>query len=250
LTEPPLLDDLFDDTDVMYELDQVLVIPSAVEQRLPGDVARALRKTLMLSAVAARYEINDVFRNLLFASAKNGFEDTELQVEFDALIKTLEGIETITNEWPIVTSPAQLDDIEGLASFWEDTDKALRWIYGQIFAAHKSPPPYPTVTTHSGFNDTIKRHQCHNRSATLLKIYRTIVMALTGFVPRNSKTHHPLTRGANQLVSGKATAWRLWIEQKSPGWRLHYWMFTDGSIELANLVPHDNLFIPEPSKPS
>lgn len=247
LMEPPLLDELIDDSGILVESEHALVIPVAIEQRLPEPVGQALRKTLILSAYAARCTTNDVFFDLLFATAKNGFRDADLRVEFDALIPLLESIETVTKEWPIVTSPNQLSDVGGLAAFWENTEKALRWVYDDIFAADTSPPPYPVVTTHSGFNKTVRDCHCHKRPATLLKIFRTTVLGLTGTLPRNTETHHPLTKGGKQIVSGQATAWRLWIEHASPGWRLHYWKFPDGSIELANLVTHDSLFIPTPN---
>jgi len=248
LTEPPLLDDQIQDRDIAYELEQALVIPAAIESRLPDSVAQALRKTLILAALAARKGIDEVFGDLSFATAPNGFRESDLRLEFEAILPGLDDIIIIDDAWPMLTSPAQIDDLEGFTSFWEDTDRAMRWIHRQVFIANSSPPPYPKVRAHADFNQSVKKFQCHRKPAILTKVFRTIVMGLTGEISCYSKTHHPLTKGGEQVCIGEVTAWRLWIEHSNPGWRVHYWRYPDGSFELANLVVHDDLYISLPAQ--
>ena len=49
-----------------------------------------------------------------------------------------------------------------------------------------------------------------------------------------------------QHVAGGISAWRLWVQDSSPGWRVHYWLYPDNSVEFAGFVKHNDYSIAEP----
>jgi len=250
LMTPPLLDDLFSNSILYYDDEEVVVIPYEIEARLPKEVSYALRKTLVLSAIGRQLEVNEVFENLLFGTASNGFRNKQLNVNFRTQhIETEEGQE-IAYALDMLFTPDEVSEVEDLVSFWQNTSHAIEYVHKKLFATDSTPPVCPTVFSHPLFNRQVANYNIDRRSVLLFKLFRVIVLGLTGDIPRKQKTHHVLHNNEKPVKRGDITAWRLWIEYGAPGWRVHYWLYPDGSVELANFVKHDNFTIPEPSRKS
>lgn len=245
--EPPLLDELVDNQTLYYEGTDVIIIPPAIADRLPRAVADAFRETLALAAVGSYLQVNPLFKDLVFGTVANGFQEKDLLTEFDA--QNLEDAEThhVSKSWTMFFSPEQLYEIDNLIDIWQNTPRAIRWVHHKLYSGD-SRHPLPKVSSSAEFNASIKKYSLDKRSASLYKIFRKIVQAATGDISKNQKIHHRLHRNGKNITRGRIIAWRLWIENATPGWRVHYWQYPNGEIELACLVKHDDYTIPEPSK--
>jgi hypothetical protein len=248
LMEPPLLDELFNNSIYYFEDEAVAVIPPQIDQRLPETVSKALKKTLALAAIGNFFQLDDVFEDLAFATTSAEFSVTQLDVKFEVSDLDKKADQAVSFSLDMLFSPNEVDEMAGLVSFWDHAARACHFVHRKIYQNHQSPPPLPVIEARPSFYESLEHYQMPRQSAELYKIYRKIVMGLTGDIKRNQIIHHPLQRNDQDLRIGSATAWRLWIEHSTPGWRVHYWLYQDGSVELAKFVPHDDMRIPDPAK--
>lgn len=252
LTEPPLLDELLANATHYYDNDQVIVIPEAIARRLPALVADALRDTLALAALGYTLGAHATFADLVFGTNAETIAERSLHVDFTAQDIRTDQATPVRHRWEIVTSPELLEDdlspSAELCELWEDTVQAVVLMYQVVYRGDSAPPECPAVVAHASFNRDLARFNVDRQPAMLAKVFRKFVMGVTGAMPRNTKYHHPLHHNGKAVRKGETTAWRLWVESSTPGWRLHYWLYTDGCVELASFVKHDDYSIPDPSR--
>jgi hypothetical protein len=254
LTMPPLLDDLVVNSTHYYENDQIVVIPEAIARRLPTPLADALRETLALAALGCTMRSHAAFRDLVFGTDVHTVEERSLHVNFSAQDIQTDEVTSVRHKWDIVTSPELLDDdgdlaaVADLCELWQDTARAVTVMYKLVHGNSSVPPPCPVVFSHISFNQQLSSFGVHRQPALLTKLFRQFVKGITDLMPRHTKYHHPLYHNGKSVRRPQANAWRLWVEDSTPGWRLHYWLYSDGCIELASFVKHDDFSIPEPSR--
>jgi hypothetical protein len=253
LTTPPLLDDLLSNSTHYYENDQVVVIPEAIAHRLPEPVAVALRETLALAALGYTLLAHEAFVSLVFGTTVEAGEERSLHIDFNAQDIRTEQMTVVRHCWDIITSPDALDDDNALTDpdlcdFWRDTARAVASLYKLVYGSSSVAPPCPVVIAHALFNQQVAEFNLDKQPALLSKLFRQLVKGATGMMPRRTKYHHPLYYNGKALRKQDASAWRLWVESSTPGWRLHYWLYTDGCIELASFVKHDDYSITDPSR--
>lgn len=246
LTTPPLLDDLIHNQRLFYETEQVMVLPAVIAARLPEGVAQALRDTLVLAAIGHEAHAHTVFEELAFGTAPDDFEERVLNLAFDAQDIETQQTRTVEQAWEMLFSPEELVQADDLPSIWQDTPAAMRCVYKAIFAANSTPPTCPTVVSHPDFNQHIMTFGVNRQEALLFKVFRKLALALTGAIPRNTQYHHPLHHNGQSVQRGGISAWRLWVQDSSPGWRVHYWLYPDNSVEFAGFVKHNDYSIAEP----
>ena len=245
IVEPPLLDAFVGNASFYFEKEQVVVIPDAVARRLPNDVADALRETLALAALGRQTQAHEVFENLLFATVPNGFQEKYLKAEMETLYLSDEADDEqqhIAEEWEMIFSPDELDDIEGLLSFWEDTERALTWARRKVQAEGHETDNMAKHIVGARFNASIRKTHLNEHPAVLSTLFIKTVKMLCGVIPRFKKSryhdkstpNHPIKKGGEVVTrqDDGAKAYRLSIQGQ---WRLHYWLLEDGAIELANV---------------
>jgi len=246
---PSYLDETIPQIDHFYfELEDSVVLPSEVEERLSPTVADALKETLIELAIAKDVFDDKLANKILFGTSDIPEDEERILLETCVINIDNDDTKDLTSEWDIVTSIEQLDEIEGFMSFWEDTQRAISWMYRQVIIGESNPEPCPKVIAGEGFHDSIRSHGYHNKPTMLRKIFRITVLGLIGKIPRTTgkkeSTHHALTDGkaGPQYIreSDQATAWRLYIQEKYPGWRVHYWQKKDKSVELIKFSSHDD----------
>lgn len=248
LMEPPLLDGLFNNDLYYYDDKSVLLVPPEIEKRLPEKLSMALKQTLATAAIGRHFQLHPVFSNLVFGTVSAGIVDGQLNVNLD-----VHNLDSKTNlpllySLDMLFSPSDIDYIVNILDIWEDTARMTSYVHHKIYSSNQKPPKLPVIIASPAFNQSIINYNLHRQSAELFKIFRTIVLGLVGEIRRNQKEHHNLHNNGKPLSHGSSTAWRLWVEHSTPGWRVHYWLHSDGCIELATLVPHHNLTIPRPSR--
>jgi hypothetical protein len=135
----------------------------------------------------------------------------------------------------MLTHPDQLDEVEGLFNFWQETQRALDWAYNNLCAKNSlgESPKRPVPIIGKKFNKSIEDAH-HDRSLTVLDaLFRNAVLALngTGEFFKGGPKHHELRIGpqSNQpqrvRASDGATAWRVHLCGVI---RLHYWLLPKG----------------------
>lgn len=247
IVSPPYLDDQFQMGPCEYELEETIVIPEQIEARLHEDVAESLRETLIIITIAKNIENNELANSILFGTSDIFDKSESISLETYVIKDDDDDIKELLSNWRIITSIEQLDELEGFLSFWKDTQRAVDWMYRELTRAESKPEPCPRVIASDGFHESICRHGFHKNPTMLEKIFRNIVLGLIGKIPRTSTkgtSHHALTDGPNgpQFVReiDKATAWRLYIQESNPGWRVHYWLRQDDTVELGKFCSHDD----------
>lgn len=247
LTLPPLLDKLVDNQQYYFEEHETVVVPPAIMERLSGEVAVSLREALALAALGKEFQPHGIFRDLKFGTAPDGFDENILSIDF--MVRHIETYEEsiISQALEILVDPDDVEETVDIDSIWQDTQRTIIHVHRKLFASNTNPPVCPTVNAGPAFNQSILAHNVNRRPALLFKVFRITVLGLIGEIARNQKTHHNLHVNGVPVNRGKITAWRLWIEHTNPGWRLHYWLYPDGNVELANLVVHDDYTISEPT---
>lgn len=238
---PPFLDDLFKNDVLYYEDEQVTVIPEAIAKRLSEDMAHALRKTLAMAALGHHLQAHEVFDDLLFATVPNGFEEKELKAEVPTIQLEQNEEQQVAEEWMMVFSADELNDLIGIQSFWQDTERALAWAGRQIADEAWISENIAAYTVGRKFNASILNLHADRQPALLGTLFTKTVQCLCGLIPRSEVSkgtpNHPIRKGhkSSEKVTRKndgAEAYRLRIQGD---WRLHYWLKLDGSIELANI---------------
>lgn len=250
LTAPPLLDDLIHNQRLFYETEQVVVLPDVIAARLPAAVAQALRDTLVLAAIGHEAHAHPVFEELSFGTAPDGFEERVLNLAFEVEDIETQQTRTVEQAWEMLFSPQELAQVDDFSAIWQDTPAAMYYVYKTLFASNSAPPTCPRVTSHPDFNQQIIAFDVNRQGSLLLKVFRKLALGLTGAIPRNTRPHHTLHYNGRDVRRGEISAWRLRVEHGTPGWRVHYWLYPDNSVELSAFVKHDDFTIAEPLRPS
>jgi len=241
LFDPPYFDDLLTNATLYYEDERVSVIPEAIAQRLPVEVAQALRKTLAMAALGRFLRTHEVFDDLSFATVPNGFEEKYLRAEVLTIQLEQDEEQQIAEEWMMVFSADELNDLIGIQSFWQDTERALAWAGRQIADEAWISENIAAYTVGRKFNASILNLHADRQPALLGTLFTKTVQYLCGLIPRSEVSkgtpNHPIRKGHKSSekvtrASDGAEAYRLRIQGD---WRLHYWLKLDGSIELANI---------------
>ena len=243
---PPIFEDLFENQSWYYEKDQVHLIPAAITNRLPPEVADALRETLALAVLGRRERAHPVFEDLLYATVPNGFQEKSLYtyvVTYKVTEEEANEETEIKEEWRMIFSPEEIDDIIGLLSFWKNTTRALAWARHQVTKEGFSTENMANYRVGKRFNQSILATHMNQHPQVMEALFIKIVKCLCGIIPRSNisrdSPNHPIREGRNSHTqvtrkrgNAKDTAWRLRIQGD---WRLHYWLLPDGTIELANV---------------
>lgn len=253
LAGPPLIEDYL----TCYA--RVEVEPAEVQDLLPPEIIQRLHPvlkdafviTLGFIAFAKEKEQHQQASNLLIAT-------TDHYRGEDALALTLTVWEAdqedwveipLNTTWQIIYQPEQLDEIEGLTSFWQDSERGLEWAYRDLAARNKLDPDVHSLSNFkvgSGFTDSIASYHWYNHPDLLAAIFRAAIYAITCALPRTDRgKHKPLRTGKKSLEpqrtrdSDNATAWRVHVTRGHPGLRLHYWLTPDNIVELSTVAPHE-----------
>lgn len=128
---------------------------------------------------------------------------------------------SIDDELPLVDHPDRLMEYVELAELWNKPTQALRYVARQhgikTVATHEFGARFVETLQAFGFNRQA-------RLGYLEKVYRLCAeLAQPGSLPF-TKQHHPLGHaGTDGVRHGPWQAFRLWINDAAPGYRLHYW---------------------------
>lgn len=249
--EPKYLEEKIGDFEVDFELIESVVLPDEIQSRLSPPVAFALKKSLVMMAIAGTKHGSEFAQNVFVASNPLPADSNEVMIDFNHLIAT-DDFEHMIASWRLVSRPTQLDDIEGLLKFWLDTQRALTWAYGQLRADNSlnNSHKYPEPLVGSIFNESIVDAHFDRNLTVLDALFRNTVLAIHGVggFERGGRKHHELRTGhqASQpqqvRASDGATAWRVHLCSVV---RLHYWLLPDGRVELSRVTNgnHNDFYI-------
>lgn len=250
---PDYLDEHLENRSCHYDAENSIVLPKEIENRLHPEVSKALKETLALMAIAENIHDSDLAKRLVFATNPLPAPTSQVEVDLEILQEQKNEIERINSSWRLVSLPSQLDEIEGLISFWEDTQRAIQWAYEQLCSCgtlNRRIQPCPRPIVGHYFNKSIKGNHLDHQPAVLDSIFRNLVLALTetGGFERFQKAeggnkHHILQDRPNhqavRTMDG-ATAWRIHL---SNSYRLHYWLIAGGGLELSKVGVHNDMTI-------
>jgi len=247
LTNLPYFEDRVSVRGQLVHLGKVQVAPDLVG-RLQEPVAAALRETLGYVAYAREESQHPIATDLILVT--HPIQDgTDAQIE--AVVETSEGEKMLTTDLPLVETPEDLLELEGLEGLWEDTDRALRWAVSDLIRKRcldegARLAPYAVAPE---FNQSIRDNHFDGRPDRLAQIFLKVALLLAGYFPRKeTREHHRLRTLGKPLrmqrgSTGKSwEAWRLWITRGKLGMRLHYW-WRDGQYVLSKVGPHDDYSI-------
>ena len=97
-----------------------------------------------------------------------------------------------------------------------------------------------------GFCADIEAGQIHTQTGRLESVFRKGVMALAEHPSvLDEEQHHRLKHGSKPISHGRWQAWRLWVNRRRPGYRLHYWR-DDDEFCFMNVRIHDDYTIDAP----
>lgn len=255
LMQPPHLDKHLNAIEPDLDLIDSVVLPREIEERLSKisdqDVAHALKKSLVMMGIESAKNNSEIAQNIFFAT--NPIEAVnQVEVCINQLGENAD-MEKINAAWALLTHPDDLDDVDGLLNFWNDTQRALDWAFKKLCANNclGEKPKRFAPKVGKKFNQSII--ESHNdKSLTVLEaLFRNAVLAHndTGGFERFGKNHHELREGDESTKPQKvraadgATAWRVHLCGAT---RLHYWQLEDGNIELSRVTKgnnHDDFYI-------
>lgn len=150
---------------------------------------------------------------------------------------------SLDDELPLVDHPDRLSDYVQLQALWNRPEEAVRHSARQrkieSLAEFSFGPEFVASLEGFGFHR-------QGRLGYLEKVYRLCAELLQpGSLPPD-KQHHPLGHAGTEGVShGEWQAFRLWINDATPGYRLHYWKKGRQCCFMA-VVTHGNLTIAPP----
>ena len=216
-------------------------------------VSRALQETLIHAAIGRELQLGVVYDDLVFGTSPNGFCETELGVDFLAQHIETDQMVPISQTWPMIFSPEDLNELGGLTSFWRNTESALAWAHRRLEKEGSLAgvsPVMPNIKAGDAFNTSVYALHLDKTRDMLEQLFKKIVLASVGIIPRYKRAtgtdgknnhHHPLKRGKNPIKrEDDAEAWRLHIYASC---RLHYWLLPDGAIELSKVCTHEDYTI-------
>lgn len=249
--EPRYLEEVIGDLQINFELIESVVLPEEIQSRLSPSVAFALKKSLVMMAIAIHKYGSEFAKNVFVASNPLPADSNEVMIDFNHLISS-DDFEHMIASWRLVSKPKQLDEIEGLLNFWQDTHRALDWAYGQLRADNSLDDTrrFLRPIVGNSFNKSIIDAHFEKNLTVLDALYRNCVLAIygEGGFERCGHKHHELRIGPQpnqpQQIRGSdgATAWRVHLCGVI---RLHYWLLSDGRVELSRVTNgnHNDFYI-------
>jgi hypothetical protein len=244
--QPPHLDTHLNLPEPDLDLIDSVVLPEEIENRLSPypDVAYALKKSLVAMGIASVKNNSDEVRNIFFATIPVGSAN-QVEIDINQLDESAV-VECINASWPFLTNPNQLDEVEGLLNFWQDTQRALNWKFNQLQACGTVEKgincPIPKVGPE--FNNSITANNPNDNLGLVETIFRNAILALLeipgferhkharGADKRINKHHRLLHKTTKDHITRDdgAMAYRVHLCGKH---RLHYWLLPDGNAELS-----------------
>lgn len=153
----------------------------------------------------------------------HAIDATQTCIHADILAEDVAGgqMVSIDDELPLVDHPDRLMEYVKLAELWNKPTEALRYMAQQrgieTLATHEFGPQFVDTLQTFGFNRQA-------RLGYLEKVYRLCAeLVQPGSLPLTQQHHRLGHPGAEGQRHGSWRAFRLWVNDAAPGYRLHYW---------------------------
>jgi hypothetical protein len=253
LTSRPPLETFFAHDLARVQVDKITLAPD-LSARLPKRVAATFRDSLArvawLRRVSTQATPNDPNpANLLLVTHPIG-DATTSTIQADVLADDVAAVEVVEDELPLVTDPQELDRYFDLNTAWTDPATAIRLLARQILTAPSHAPVWQRIARFrvgDDFSASIQRCEIHRKAGYLRKVFRLCVLLMADdSSTHDEKQHHRLGKGSVPISHGVWQAWRLWINDAAPGYRLHYWR-NDNEFIFMHVRFHDDYTIDPPS---
>lgn len=176
----------------------------------------------------------------------------------------------------LIGYPHHLAEILKVEEFWQDSFLALQWGLKQVGDDTFYLLPMPEqggiqvcckeevdgeqitkfiafVSFLPDFEQSILDNHFHNKKGFIAILFRRIAMLVTKKIaygsnispPTKSDVNHHIMNATEQVQMDDWSAWRLWIT-RNEGNRIHYWWREqDNHFQLAYVVPHKTIYIPD-----
>ena len=253
LDRTPALEKFFADdlAGVLVDEKQCRVQPD-LPARLPEKTAVAFRRALSRvawlrasSSAAPAAGANPA--DLLLATRP--FDGPAKAAAVHAEVMAGDSLVAVDNELPLATHPSDLDPYFDLSLAWREPAAAIRVLARSLL----NKPLKPMVARRleqlrvgPDFCESIWRHQINRQQGYLKSVFRKCVMLLADDAStHDEKQHHRLGEGNSAVGDGDWQAWRLWVNDDAPGYRLHYWR-NDDTFIFMHVRLHDDYSIERP----
>lgn len=237
IEDPDLYDVLIDEEDFQLRPDLL--------ERLPHTVAATFQRALGRIAYVKVTRDNSPASDLLLITHPVAVDPV---AEIAAYVVADGHNARIETDFPLITTPDDLDSLLDVAGQWQEPEKAIKWLAKDMIRNGELPKgtTLASFTVGPNFVSSIAEHQFDKKPGWLQQIYRRCVLVLTGYATTDPEKHHPLDKH-KQRKRGNWGAWRIHVTGSPMAIRLHYWRHGNTYL-LMNIVPHENLQIDEPPK--
>lgn len=223
------------------------ISPEKILERQPGEVGSRFGTALLVAGWAQNN--GWASRGLRVATSEDGEWATSLYITGRlTLVERLNG-DLVPFDAKIMTSvgllfdPDCIDDDVCLEDIWQDVAKATAWMLKRrIGRAERVGVTLPRVTCSPSFVESMEAYAIPSQRGTLETVFQRIVLAAMGRLHEvKGAKLHPVREGAGaeepQVTrSDGAKLWRCMVTQRGAGFRLHYWEYPDGSIEVDRVM--------------
>lgn len=218
--------------------------PERVVERLPTEVGTAFRKTLYGAALGWPSAESGDSKGI----ATTGIDESYVAVEgVVALYERVDGEVqedvTVFAQFSVVLASDDAEEGVDWCSKYQDPVNAVETAYRTLLSeSDRRALAMGTTTAGPGFVESLERLGIHRKASILRRVFFLAANAACGrLAAMNGADLHWVRKSisADAPQVDRADGGKLWrckVTQKGAGYRLQYWAFDSGEIELERVV--------------